>query len=481
MSTSALRALSGQDRHVARRFSGGLTPELARDVDRAGSGRAWFAEQLRPGRIGDRAGDAIDGWFPSLRRTPEQIFDRQVNDVQGAWDVMGDLSRWTVARRIHSRRQLHEQLVDFWSNLLHVPLMDDSAWFFRVDYDRVIRKHALRSFEDLLIRTTVHPAMGLFLDNAVSTKEAPNENLGRELLELHTVGVDGGYTERDVKHSSRMLTGYRVDLWWPKFRAFYDPKAHHTGRIKVLGFVHPNRDADGRRATRAYLRHLAQHPATARRIAHRLCVRFVHDDPSNDLVRTVARAYRRNASAIRPTLEAMVDHPEFAEASRQKIRTPTEDYVATVRALGIELHRPTSEDSFANAMLWQYGELGNAPYEWPAPNGYPEAGAAWTSAGRILSGLDLHRTLAAGWWPTEDARVRSLEEWLPAMPASVGEIIDHVSGLLFGEPPSRGVRAGVATALGLPLEQVVPASQMWSTRTLSIVASLLDSPTHLMR
>ncbi len=481
MSSDPFRALLGEDRHVARRFSGGLTPELARDVDRAGGGRAWFGEQLRPARLEDPAGAAIDGWFPSLRRTPQEIFDRQQDEVEGAWDVMADLSRWTVARRIHSRRQLQEQLVDFWSNLLHVPLMDDSAWFFRVDYDRVVRKHALRSFEELLVRTAVHPAMGLFLDNAVSTKEAPNENLGRELLELHTVGVDGGYTERDVKHSSRMLTGYRVDLWWPRFRAFYDPRVHHTGRIKVLGFEHRNRDADGRPATLAYLRYLARHPATARRIAHRLCVRFVHDDPSEELVGTVARAYRRHGSAVRPTLEAMVDHPEFAEASRQKIRTPTEDYVATVRALGIELHRPTSEDSFASAMLWQYGELGNAPYEWPAPNGYPERGAAWTGAGRILSGLDLHRTLAAGWWPSKEATIRPLNQWLPPLPAPVGDVIDHVSDQLFGERPTPGVRAGVATALGLPLEQVVSAHHLWSTRTLSIVASLLDSPNHLMR
>ena len=168
----------------------------------------------------------------------------------------------------------------------------------------------------------------------------------------------------------------------PKFRAFYDPEAHRTGRLKVMGFEHRNWNADGRKATRAYLRYLAQHPATARRIAHRLCVRFVHDDPSDHLVKTVARAYRRHRSAVRPTLEAMVDHPEFGEAARQKVRTPTEDYVATVRALGIELHRPTSAESFANAMVWQYGELGNAPYEWPAPNGYPEQGSAWTSAGR---------------------------------------------------------------------------------------------------
>ena len=245
--------------------------------------------------------------------------------------------------------------------------------------------------------------MGLFLDNAVSTKDAPNENLGRELLELHTVGVEAGYTEDDVKASSRMLTGYRVDTWWPEFRSFYDPRVHATGTIKVLDFEHPNTDADGRAATKAYLRHLAHHPATARRIARRLCVKFVSDNPSAGLVAHVAAAYRRSGTKIRPTLLALVDHPEFAASAGAKVRMPAEDYIASVRALRVGLRPPRDEQSFVNAMYWQYVGFGQAPYEWPAPNGFPEVGAAWTSAGRLLNGMGHHVNLAAGWWPTQDA------------------------------------------------------------------------------
>src|SRR4029079_15711105 len=98
-------------------------------------------------------GDEITTWFPSLKRSPQQIFERQRDDVQGSWEVMADLNRWTVARRIHSSRQLHEIMVDFWSNLLHVPLGDDVAAFHRVAYDKTIRYYALSSFEQLLLHS----------------------------------------------------------------------------------------------------------------------------------------------------------------------------------------------------------------------------------------------------------------------------------------------------------------------------------------
>jgi len=475
-------SISSSSRHFARRFSGGLTPALATTITRAGGGRSWFREQLYPAGIDDPQGEAIDGWFPSLKRSPSQIFQRQVDGVQGAWEVMYDLSRWTVARRVYSRHQLNELMVDFWSNLLHVPLMDDDAMFYRVSYDAMIRRYALTRFDLLLQHATVHPAMGLFLDNAVSTKVSPNENLGRELLELHTVGVDAGYSEYDVKRSAKLLTGYRVDVWWPEFRQYYDPESHYTGFVKIMGFRSANTSSDGRAATAAYLRYLAHHPATARRLARRLCVRFVDDQPSSDLVNTVARAYLANDTAIRPTLLAMVDHPEFARSAGKKVRTPIEDYVATLRALGLVMRQPVDGDSFVNAMYWQYRELGQAPYEWPAPNGFPEDNRSWTSAGRVLTGFSTHRTLAAGWWPTNQATFRSQDAWLPPLPATLGSVIDHVGRLVLGQSPGTGVRDGIADLLGKPLGHQLTqseADQYWTV--IAIVSSLLDSPAHLHR
>ncbi len=468
-------------RHYARRFTGGITPTLAGSMNRAGGGRAWFEAQLAPSRLSDAGGTTVDGWYPSLTRTPQQVFQRQVDDVQGAWEVMYDLSRWTVARRIYSTRQVKELMVDFWSNLLHVPLMHDDSIFWRRDYDRTIRTYALDTFENLLLHSTTHPAMGLFLNNAISTKDAPNENLGRELLELHTVGL--AYDEDDVKNSSRILTGYRVDVWWPSFRSFYDPKVHWTGKIEVLGFSHPNSSADGRAATTAYLKYLARHPATAKRLAERLCVRFVNDHPSPGLVDTVRKAYLGSGTAIKPTLRAMVEHPEFLASAGLKVRTPIEDYVASIRALGIRMGRPTSGDSFANAMYWQYRELGQAPYEWPAPNGFPQVNAAWTGAGRILNSLSTHRDLAAHWWPSKQASFRSVDDLLPAtMPATLQEVVDHVSLLVLGQRPGADVSRGISTLLDKPLTRRVSRSEAhgyWFV--IQIVSSLLDSPVHLHR
>ncbi len=479
---AAPATLRAADRHLVRRFSFGLTPGLAAEVEAAGGGRRWFEKQLRPGRVADRGGDAVDGWFPSVRRTPEDIFDRNEAETEYVWEVAVDFSRWTMSRRILGKRQVHEVMTDFWSNLLNVSLFHDDAQFYRMDYDRVIREHALGSFEDLLHDAITHPAMGLYLDNAFSTKQAPNENLGRELLELHTVGVDAGYTEADVKASARMLTGYRVDVWWPRFRAFYDTRAHDTRPVQVMGFHHDNAAADGRDATRAYLSYLARHPATAQRLARRLCAKFVSDTPSPSIVSAVASAYVAHGTAIKPTLRAMVDHPDFGVAPLAKVRMPSEDYVATVRALGIKPQRPTGDQSFANAMYWQYVEAGQPPYEWPAPNGYPEVGGAWASAGRVLTAFEVHRDLAARWWPTEQASFPDQADLLPTMPATLQEVVDHLGRRVLGQRPPAEAARGIARLLGRGLGDRLTrgeALDYWTFR--GIVSSLLDSPTHLHR
>ena len=474
--------LPAASRHFAQRFSGGITPALTTAITNAGGGRAWFMDQLFPAKVADPGGLRVDGWFPSLARTPRELFERQLDETQGAWEVMYDLSRWTMTRRMFSSRQLNEVMVDFWSNLLHVPLMDDDAMFYRVSYDKMIRTYALTRFDLLLQHSTVHPAMGLFLDNAVSTKDAPNENLGRELLELHTVGIDAGYSELDVLRSAKMLTGYRVDLWWPSFRQFYDPTVHHTGFLRIMGHSSANASTDGRAATQAYLKYLAHHPATANRLARRLCVKFVSDQPSAGLVSAVASAYLNNDTAIRPTLLAMIDHPEFAASAGDKVRSPAEDYVATIRSLGIQMTKPVSDESFGNAMYWQYHDMGQAPYEWPAPNGFPEDNQSWTSAGRILTSFANHRDLAAGWWPTEQVTYRPTAAWLPALPATVDVVIDHIGRQILGQPPGPLVKQGVAKVIGRTLSHQLTADeagQYWTV--IAIISSLLDSPTHLHR
>lgn len=176
---SSIPVLTPNARHFARRWSGGLNPHLVTQVQHRGGGRPWFTSQLSPAQLADTYGEEIKTWFPRLRRTPEQLFNLQAGGGEGVWETLADLGRFSVAMQIHSNRQVKEQLVSFWSNLLHVPIDSDPAGFWRVAYDQTIRRYSLDTFENLLQHAITHPAMGLSLNNAESTKDAPNENLGQ--------------------------------------------------------------------------------------------------------------------------------------------------------------------------------------------------------------------------------------------------------------------------------------------------------------
>lgn len=474
-------SLSARDLAIAQRFSYGTTPELVADVRRAGGGRAWFEKQTIPSRVKDRPRARIDRFFPSLNLDPGELQYRNDQGIESWWVLVGKLSCRTVLWRAVSHRQLQEVMTEFWSNLLHVPLMDDGPAFHRAGYEAMIRRLALTSFDQILGAAVTHPAMGLYLDNATSTKQLPNENLGRELLELHTVGVDAGYTEAHVKASARILTGYQVDL--DTMAPYYNKWAHATGRVKVLTFSHANKDPDGRAVAKAYLHYLAHHPATAKRLARRLCVRFVSDSPSANLVNTVAAAFRRHDTKIVPTLQALVSHPEFVSASGAKVRPPGEEYVATLRRLGVDVAKPTSDQSFAYALQYQVQNLGQRPYDWPAPNGFPESGAAWSGAGRVLVSADSHRTLAHGWWPTQQVTYRTAADWLPPsmLPLSVDKAVAHIGSSMFGVPVPKRTRTAAATAIGLSPDYQLTTATAGTGRVLGLVAALLDSPTHLTR
>ncbi len=274
------RMPGGKDRHLMRRFSYGVTPAMVGDVFAAGGARAWFDKQLDVGSVPDTRASTLRSWWPSLNRTPAQLWQRQLDGTEGGWAVMQDLQRYQIARRMISQRQVHEVMSEFWQHHLNVPVDGDGVFTHRVSYDETVREHALGSFADLLYATTTHPAMGIYLDNAVSTATNPNENLGRELLELHTVGR-GSYGEEDVKASARILTGWRVDLWrtWEPTYALAD---HWTGPVRVMGFTDPNQPrtaAEAKALTRRYTDYLAHHPRTAQRIALKLALKFVSDTP----------------------------------------------------------------------------------------------------------------------------------------------------------------------------------------------------------
>ncbi len=466
--------------HLASRFSYGITPQLHAEMQAAGSPAGWFEQQLDPASIPDPDGDATASWWFSIGASAAQVVQRDEEEVESGWSAMANYARWCLARRIVSRRQVLEVMAEFWEHHLHVPVHDDGVHPFRADYGKLVRSHALGRFDDLLVAAITHPAMGVSLDNASSTKRAPNENLGRELLELHTLGT-GHHTEDDVKNAARILTGYRVRTW-STWQVWYDAASHWTGPVRVAGFAHPNAATDGRPVAEAFLRHLAHHPDTARRIARKLAVRFVSDDPSPALVDHLAQVFTEHGTEIKPVLRALVAHPEFAAAAGAKVRTPTDDVAATYRALQVRLARPTTDQAAANAMIWQAADIGQAPFDWPRPDGQPQDNRSWSSVSRLLASFDAHYSIVNGWWPKIDITYRRPAQWLPAASVRFDVLVEHLCGQLLGRSASPRLLQAACEATGLGPATVITerhALVRWSFGML--LTTLLDTPEHLHR
>lgn len=474
--------LSEADRHLVGRFSYGVTPRLARDVRRAGGAQQWFEKQLEPKRIKDKPAKKIDGWFPSLRRSAAELWQRQDAGVEAGWEVMDDYARWVLVRRMSAKAQLLEVMAEFWENHLHVAAVGDPQFTHRADYGRTVRRHALGRFDKLLVATTTHPAMLIYLDAAESTKEHPNENLGRELLELHTLGA-GNYRERDVRDSARILTGYSVD-YWESWRPKYNAEDHYVGKVKVKGFKDKNKKDNGKGTTAAYLRYLARHEDTARHLAWKLCVKFVEDEPNKALVKHLANVYLANDTAIVPVLRALVASRSFQRSRGKKVRDPGEDLVATYRALGVQLRRPAGEEadgSALQALVWQADSIGITPFGWGQPDGQPIDNESWSSPARLLASMRFHESVAAGW--ADDAtHYRSPERWLPGRHPRFDELVDHLSRQLLHRPASRRLVKACAIAVDVkPYEPIDKEHDLVKWQFPRLLVTLLDSPDHLHR
>jgi uncharacterized protein (DUF1800 family) len=410
--------------HLGRRATFGLTPELVEGIHGAGLD-GWIAAQLAPGDIPDPVADQAWGAYPLAGADPATI---RASIGRYTWDAMFAYSQATLARQVWSTRQLFEVMVDFWANHLNVPTPGPGAWDVAASYNNdVIRGNALGSFTDMLLAAAAHPAMLRYLSASESTKESVNENLGRELLELHTVGVGSGYTEDDVRNSAYILTGRTVvgDRGpGPESTFRYDPAKHWTGPVRVLDFAHENASPEGgMEVGDAYVRHLAAHPATAQTIARKLAVRFVSDLPPQTLIDRMATAYLEGGTAIVPVLDVMFRSVEFWAAVGQKTRRPLENVAASARAVGVLPGDDIVKG--VGALYWSAQLAGQRPLAWPAPNGYPDVQAAWRSAGGMLAMWNNHRGLVGQWH--EGLAFQPPEALVAGMPqATVGEHVDSL-------------------------------------------------------
>jgi uncharacterized protein (DUF1800 family) len=459
--------------HLLRRATFGPTPAALAELTELGV-PAWLDRQLNPAKIDDSALDAL------LTRLPlagADIATVRAKLPKNSYEAFRQLGRAAVARAVWSNRQLFESTAAFWANHLHIAAPSSGVWDSRCDYDKTVtRKYTFGRFADMLKASARHPAMLTYLDNRVSTRTQPNENYARELMELHTVGMI--YTEADVQAAAQLLTGLTVTS---AGTYTYTAAKHATGAVRILGFSHANPTAeDGEAAAMAFVDYLARHPATAKRLATKLCLRFVADEAPATLVDKLAKVYLDNDTRIVPVLRALLTSREFAASIGQKVRTPFEDLTATVRALGLG-----PESSGVKALDALYNNLvnaGNAPMRWSPPNGFPDVAPAWASPAAFLMRCNGHLNLASGWYPRELTRPADLLTALvPVLPKTYGALVDALARRLIGTPlPADHVAAVLSVAAKLPTSSLTSKESVAGSLPY-LIALVLDSPSFQLR
>lgn len=466
-----------QARLFLNRFGTGYTPVMMARMLARGGAQQWLEWQMNPTSVPESPKSAeIDNWFAFLKNSPGQIGADHKNSVRTYWEHNFDYANWLLMRRIHSERVVLEQMATFLNNVLHISAREDNTAPYRFDYEMTIRRHAFGRFEDLLVEASLHPAMRMYLDNRLSVKGKPNENQGRELLELHSVSRNAGYTEAEVLDSAKILSGFTVD-WGKSFEAFYDTKKHTTGPVSVLGFTDPNSNADGQAVTLRYLKYLANHPSTAATLARRMANYFVSDTPSNGLVNNLAQVYLDSGTSLRAMLLTIAQSPEFLGSEGAKVRTPAADFVAGARVLGTDVGKPTGDGSYATSAQWAHGEL---PLNyWPRPDGAPLRNNAWASPGRVLHSTGIHQDQAGGYWPTKDVTYRKAASWLPVASLTFQELVDHLCRSWLGRPSDDRLLGIATTVTKIPANRVMTTANFPNWQLAYLGQALLSTPEHM--
>jgi uncharacterized protein (DUF1800 family) len=370
----------------------------------------------------------VDGFTPQQKETllamvnPQQV-------------VQGELTQAKLLRAIYSERQLDEVMTDFWMNHFNIFINKGADRYMLTAYERdVIRPHALGKFKDLLVATAKSPAMLFYLDNWQSIgpdsdfarfggqRQRPgrlrrgpfgmivydpprprreqnpeqkkkrasglNENYAREIMELHTLGVDGGYTQKDVTELAKVLTGWTIDKPQQGGEFKFDERRHEPGTKVVLGKKFKE---DGENEGMKALDMLAHYPSTARFISKKLAMRFVSDDPPQSLVDRMAKTFMDSDGDIREVLRTMYHSPEFwsPQTYRAKVKTPLEFVVSAIRASGADVQTP-------QALNNQLQKLGMPLYAMQPPTGYSMKADAWVNSAALLNRMNFGLALAAG-------------------------------------------------------------------------------------
>jgi uncharacterized protein (DUF1800 family) len=381
--------------------------------------------------------------------------------VRKTQQFVGQIQSAKLARAVTTERQLNEVMVDFWENHFSVFAGKGQTRLFLAQYDRdVIRPNALGKFRDLLGAVAHSPAMLFYLDNFQSVadsahptlvqvrngrrgrlrplfgqparqrpKRGVNENYARELMELHTLGVDGGYTQKDVQEVARALTGWSFDRRTGAF--VFNANAHDAGEKTILGQRFPagHGEDEGERV----LDIVARHPSTARFITTKLARHFVSDDPPQALVDRCASTFRKSDGDIRKTLECVITSPEFFSraAYRSKVKTPFELVASALRAVNAQ---PDTTPRTAQIVA----RLGQPIFGRQTPDGWPDHGDAWMNTGAILNRINFGLTVAAGQVP--GAKLTNLPDFATLRSQPRDKQVDEVIRSMLGGHVSQVTR-----------------------------------------
>jgi uncharacterized protein (DUF1800 family) len=396
-----------QQLEPARVADGPLEGRLARletlTLDSVTIGRTFF--EARQQRQAQQRAASTD---PAMAPGDGPPMPRPVNAaVMQERRIFTELAEAKLLRAVYSERQLEEVLVDFWFNHFNVFARKGQTGIYLAEYEReAIRPHVLGRFRDMLGATARNPAMLFYLDNwqsvapnpriAARLNQAPNnrpqrglnENYARELLELHTLGVDGGYTQDDIVHVARALTGWTIGR--PGEGGFrFAPNMHDREAKTVLGQVIPAGGGveDGERV----LDILARHPSTARHIAFKLAQRFVSDTPPQSIVDRAAQAFRTSDGNLREVVRTIVTSPEFFDPAVRlaKVKTPFEFVASALRATAADVRT-------GQAINRALGEMGMPLYMCQPPTGYDDTAPAWVSSGALVTRINFAVALTRG-------------------------------------------------------------------------------------
>lgn len=381
------------------------------ELDAIGAG-AWLASQLDHEQVDDSALEQQLSAYPWLGNSSSPGMDaaelRQAFGG-GGWRLSLESKEARLLRAKDSKRQLFERVVDLWNDHFNIPFTAQEANYLRpVHEERVIREHALGHFPDLLLAVAQSPAMAAYLDQDSNLADQPNENYARELLELHTLGEGNDYTEADVREVARVFTGWTFVRHWesgPYGTFRFDPSVHDSGPKFVLG--RPVLGVGVDQGVRLVQR-LAQDPRTARTVATKLVRWFLGDDAAEGrvelhgrpLVEGVIDIYLATGGEIRAMLAEILGQDALYAVQpwrRRRFKQPFHFAVSFLRALDVTITDPSTA-------IYGLAGIGQVPFEWPDPDGYPDDSVAWVSnlaprwrfASAVLNGWTSWASLAPG-------------------------------------------------------------------------------------